>query len=88
MERELVIVSVSGLQALRSRWPSVHALRFRDSEFQVFKPREPTMALFRWGSPIDAFRDMEREMDRVLRSMNQAFEGLRIGRPYPPVNGS
>jgi len=44
------------------------------------------MALFRWGSPLDAFRDMEREMDRVLRSMNQAFEGLRIGRPYPPVN--
>jgi HSP20 family protein len=44
------------------------------------------MALFRWGSPLDAFRDMEREMDRVLRSMNQAFEGLRIGRPYPPIN--
>ncbi|HVJ68866.1 MAG TPA: Hsp20/alpha crystallin family protein [Caulifigura sp.] len=44
------------------------------------------MAVFRWGSPLDAFRDMEREMDRVLRSVNQAFEGLRIGRPYPPVN--
>jgi len=44
------------------------------------------MAVFRWGSPLEAFRDMEREMDRVLRSVNQAFEGLRIGRPYPPVN--
>jgi HSP20 family protein len=44
------------------------------------------MPVFRWGSPLDAFRDMEREMDRVLRSVNQAFEGLRIGRPYPPVN--
>ncbi len=44
------------------------------------------MAVFRWGSPLDAFRDMEREMDRVLRSVNQAFEGLRIGRPYPPLN--
>ncbi|HVJ68832.1 MAG TPA: Hsp20/alpha crystallin family protein [Caulifigura sp.] len=40
------------------------------------------MAVFRWGSPLDAFR----EMDRVLHSVNQAFEGLRIGRPYPPVN--
>jgi HSP20 family protein len=44
------------------------------------------MAVFRWGSALDAFRDMEREMDRVLRSMDLAFEGLRIGRPYPPVN--
>lgn len=44
------------------------------------------MPVFRWGSPLDAFRDMEREMDRVLRSVNQAFEGLRIGRPYPPLN--
>jgi HSP20 family protein len=47
---------------------------------------EITMAVFRWGSALDAFRDMEREMDRVLRSMDWAFEGLRIGRPYPPVN--
>ncbi|WP_145025882.1 Hsp20/alpha crystallin family protein [Caulifigura coniformis] len=44
------------------------------------------MAVFRWGSPLEAFRDMEREMDRVLRTVNQAFEGLRVGRPYPPVN--
>lgn len=44
------------------------------------------MAVFRWGSAIDAFRDMEREMDRVLKSMDWAFEGLRIGRPYPPIN--
>ncbi|MBX3442537.1 MAG: Hsp20/alpha crystallin family protein [Planctomyces sp.] len=44
------------------------------------------MAVFRWGSALDAFRDMEREMDRVLRNMDLAFEGLRIGRPHPPVN--
>jgi HSP20 family protein len=44
------------------------------------------MAVFRWGTAFDAFRDMEREMDRVLRNMDWAFEGLRIGRPYPPVN--
>ena len=44
------------------------------------------MAVFRWGSPLDAFRDMEREMDRVLHSVNQAFEGMRIGRPYPALN--
>ena len=44
------------------------------------------MAVFRWGSSMDAFRDLEREMDRWLRSMNISMEGLRIGRQYPPVN--
>jgi HSP20 family protein len=44
------------------------------------------MPVFRWGSALDAFRDMEREMDRVLRNMDLAFEGLRLGRPHPPVN--
>ncbi|REJ72047.1 MAG: Hsp20/alpha crystallin family protein [Planctomycetota bacterium] len=44
------------------------------------------MAVFRWGSSIDAFRDLEREMDRWLRSVNFSMDGVRIGRQYPPVN--
>lgn len=44
------------------------------------------MAVFRWGHAFDAFRDLEREMDRLLRSVNLGFEGLRVARQYPPVN--
>ena len=44
------------------------------------------MPVFRWGSAFDAFRDLEREMDHLLHSVNMAFEGLRIGRPFPAVN--
>jgi HSP20 family protein len=44
------------------------------------------MAVFRWGNAFDAFRDLEREMDHLLHSVNMAFEGLRIGRPFPAVN--
>lgn len=43
------------------------------------------MPVFRWGNAFDAFRDLEREMDRWLRSVH-TLEGLRVGRPYPPVN--
>lgn len=44
------------------------------------------MASFRWGNAFDAFRDLEREMDRLLRSVNLSFDGLRPGQNYPPVN--
>jgi HSP20 family protein len=44
------------------------------------------MRLFRWGSAFEAFRDLQREMDRLLESVNSATEGLRYGRPYPAVN--
>ncbi len=44
------------------------------------------MRVFRWGSAFDAFRDLEREMDRLLHSVHLAHEGLRIGRPFPAVN--
>ncbi len=42
------------------------------------------MAVFRWGQAFDAFRDLEREVDRLMRSIT--MEGLRIGRPFPAVN--
>ena len=44
------------------------------------------MASFRWGNAFDAFRDLEREMDRLLRSVNLTFDGLRPGQSFPPVN--
>ncbi len=42
------------------------------------------MAVFRWGQAFDAFRDLEREVDRLMRSLT--LEGFRIGRPFPAVN--
>ena len=44
------------------------------------------MAIFRWGHSWDAFHDLEREVDRLLQSVNITFQGLRFGRQYPPVN--
>lgn len=44
------------------------------------------MAVFRWGQPWDAFRDLEREFDRLLSSVNLTFHGVRLGRQYPAVN--
>jgi len=44
------------------------------------------MPVFRWGNPLHAFPDLEREMDRWMKSMDLAFEGLRLGRPFPALN--
>lgn len=44
------------------------------------------MPVFRWGQSWDAFRDLEREVDRLLHSVNFSFPGLRLGRQYPLVN--
>ena len=44
------------------------------------------MRLFRWGNAFEAFRDLQREMDRLLENVNSATEGLRYGRPYPAAN--
>ena len=44
------------------------------------------MSSFRWGNAFEVFRDLEREMDRLLRSVNLNFDGLRPGQSYPPVN--
>lgn len=44
------------------------------------------MAVFRWGHSWDAFQDLEREVDRLLQSVNMTFQGLRFGRQYPPLN--
>jgi len=44
------------------------------------------MPVFRWGNAFDAIRDLEREMDDWLRSVNFTMEGVRAGRAYPAVN--
>lgn len=44
------------------------------------------MAVFRWGNAWDAFRDLEREVDRLMGSMNFALQGVRLGRSFPAVN--
>ena len=44
------------------------------------------MPVFRWGQNWDVFRDLEREVDRLLRSVNMTFQGIRLGRQYPTVN--
>jgi HSP20 family protein len=44
------------------------------------------MPVFRWGNAFDAFRDLEREMDRWLRSVHHSMDGPRIGRQFPAVN--
>ena len=44
------------------------------------------MSIFRWGHAWDAFRDLEREVEGVLNSVNLTFQGIRISHEYPAVN--
>ncbi len=44
------------------------------------------MAVFRWGSAWNSLHDLEREMDRLLQSVNLSFHSLRVNRPYPAIN--
>ena len=45
------------------------------------------MAVFRlgqnWNHPL---RDLEQEVDQLLKTVHMTFQGLRYGRQYPPVN--
>lgn len=43
------------------------------------------MAIFRWGSAFEAFRDLEREMDRWFRHLDMVI-GPRAGRVFPLLN--
>jgi HSP20 family molecular chaperone IbpA len=44
------------------------------------------MPVFRWGHSWEAFEDLEREVDRLLNSVNFAFHGIRLGSQFPAVN--
>ena len=44
------------------------------------------MPVFRWGRSWNPLDDLEREVDRLLRGVNLTFQGIRLGRQYPPIN--
>lgn len=44
------------------------------------------MAVFRWGQNWDPFRDLEREMDRLLQGVNLTLHGVRFSRRFPQLN--
>jgi HSP20 family protein len=44
------------------------------------------MPVFRWGDSWDAFRDLERQVDRLLSGLSLPIPVLRVERQYPPVN--
>ena len=44
------------------------------------------MSVFRLGQTWDAFRDLEREVDRLLNGVNFTFQGIRLGRQHPRIN--
>lgn len=44
------------------------------------------MPIFRWGQPGDPFRDLEREVDRLLQAVNLTLHGVRFSRRFPQVN--
>ncbi|NOX54820.1 MAG: Hsp20/alpha crystallin family protein [Planctomycetes bacterium] len=44
------------------------------------------MPVFRWGHYWNALHDIEREVDRLLQSVNLTFQTFRMGRQYPPIN--
>jgi HSP20 family protein len=44
------------------------------------------MPVFRWGHTWADFEDLEREVDRLLNSVNFAFHGIRLGGRFPAVN--
>jgi len=44
------------------------------------------MPVFRWGHGWDAFQDLEREVDRLLRGVNLSLHGVRSPRRFPMMN--
>lgn len=44
------------------------------------------MPIYRLRRDWDPLRDLEREVDQLLRSVTVSMAGGRVGRPFPPVN--
>lgn len=44
------------------------------------------MPIFRWGQAWDPYRDLEREVDRLLQGVNLSLHGVRFSRRFPQVN--
>jgi len=48
--------------------------------------KDDIVPVFRLGRNRDPFRDLEREVDRLLRGMDFSIERFRTGRRYPAIN--
>ncbi len=44
------------------------------------------MAIFRWGDSWETFRDLERQVDRLLNGLTFPIPLIRVERQYPPIN--
>ena len=44
------------------------------------------MPVFHWGRTWDPFRDLERQVDEILQSIQLPFPVIRVERQYPPIN--
>ena len=44
------------------------------------------MAIFRWGHDWNPLQDFEREVDRLLHSVNLTIQNARVRRHFPPLN--
>jgi len=44
------------------------------------------MPVFQWRQSWDHFRDLEREVDRLLETIKLPFHNLRLQRQFPSVN--
>ena len=44
------------------------------------------MPVFRWRESWEPFRDLERQVDRLLEGLPFPFPVLRVERQFPPVN--
>ena len=44
------------------------------------------MPVFRWRESWEPFRDLERQVDRLLESLPFPFPVIRFERQYPPIN--
>jgi len=44
------------------------------------------MPVFRWGEKWNPLKDLEREVENLLQSVNLTFHGIRFGNQYPAMN--
>jgi HSP20 family protein len=56
------------------------------NDVDISVERKPAMAVFQWRQTWGSLGDFERQVDRLLESIRFPFPGVRLDRPYPPVN--
>jgi HSP20 family protein len=78
--------SVSVLARNGRQRPVQIYLKSDDFRIEQASAEELPMPIFRWGQSWDPFRDLEREVDRMLQGMNISLHGVRFGRRFPQIN--